>query len=214
MKKLLLAAATGVALVSVVTVNAQNGDLGTPGTLDPAKVEAGSYTVDAGHTLVGWRVNHFGFSDYFGIFGDVTGTLTLDPANIAASQLEVTIPVSKVTTASEGLTNHLLRDGTDGAAPDFFGANPADATFKSTSVSQTGDMQATITGDLTLNGVTRPVTIEAEFTGAGAHPFNQKLNVGFKGTTRINRSDFNINFAIPMVTDAVDLDIIAAFEKQ
>jgi len=209
-----IAAAAGAAILSIATVQAQNGDLGSPGTLDASLVTAGSYTVDAGHTLVGWRVNHFGFSDYFGIFGDVTGTLTLDPANLAASELAVTIPVSKLTTASAGLTAHMLAPGKDGAAPDFFGAAPADATFKSTQVTPAGDNKATITGDLTLNGVTKPVTIEAEFTGAGKHPFNQKENVGFSGTTRIKRSDFNINYGIPVVTDTVDLDIVAAFEKQ
>ena len=55
---------------------------------------AGTYTADSGHTLIGWRVNHFGFNDYFGIFGDSTGTLTIDPANPAAAKVDITIPVS------------------------------------------------------------------------------------------------------------------------
>ncbi|MBS1240419.1 MAG: polyisoprenoid-binding protein [Proteobacteria bacterium] len=209
-----IAAATGAALLSIVAAQAQNGDLATPGTADASQVKAGTYVLDAGHTLVGWRVNHFGFSDYFGLFGNISGTLKLDPANIGASELNVIIPVSSITTANPGLTAHLLKDGADGKAPDFFGSKPADATFKSTQVRSTGANEALITGLLTLNGVTKPVAIMARFTGAGAHPYNKKETVGFKGWARIKRSDFGVNYGIGAVTDNVDLDISAAFEKQ
>lgn len=213
-KSILGAAAVGsLALLSIAAVQAQNGDLAGPGTLDASKVTAGTYTADAGHTLIQWKVNHFGFSDYFGLFGDVKGTLTLDPANIAASKVDVTIPVSKVVTASTGLTSHLLKPADAGKAADFFGAAPADATFKSTSVTAKGANAATIVGDLTLNGVTKPVTVEATFAGAGKHPYSMKETVGFNGKARIKRSDFGINFAVGMVTDTVDLEIAAAFEK-
>lgn len=208
-----LASVAGAAILSIAAVQAQNGTLAGPGTADASQVTAGTYTADAGHTLVQWKVNHFGFNDYFGIFGDIAGTLELDPANIETAKLDVTIPVSKVVTASAGLTNHLLRDGQEGAAPDFFGSNPADARFVSTQVRKVGDKQALITGDLTLNGVTKPVSIMAEFAGAGKHPFNQKETVGFKGWGRIKRSEFNINYGIQVVTDTVDLEITAAFEK-
>lgn len=184
-----------------------------PGQADPARVTAGRYTVDSGHTLVRWTVDHFGFSDYFGIFGDVTGTLDLDPANLSATRLDVTIPVSKVTVASEGLREHLLRPGKDGGKPDFFGAKPADARFVSTAVSRSGPTTANITGNLTLNGVTRPVTIAAEFKGAGAHPMNQKLNIGFKGKAAIDRTTFGIDSVVPLVSDRVELAIDVAFEK-
>jgi len=210
---LALAGIAGAALVSIAAVHAQNGTLAGPGTADSSAVTAGTYTADPNHTLIQWRVNHFGFSDYFGIFGDVSGTLVLDPANIEASKVDVTIPVSKVVTASAGLTAHLLRDGANGNPADFFGANPADAHFVSTEVRKTGDTQALITGMLTLNGVTKPVSIMAEFTGAGKHPFNQKESVGFKGWGRIKRTDFNVNFGTQVVTDTVDLEISAAFEK-
>lgn len=210
---LALAGIAGAAVLSIGVVHAQNGTLAGPGTASAAGVTAGTYTADAGHTLIQWKVNHFGFNDYFGIFGDIKGTLTLDPANIEASKVDVTIPISKVVTASAGLTGHLLRDGRDGAAPDFFGSAPADAHFVSTSVRKTGENQALITGDLTLNGVTKPVSIMAEFTGAGKHPYNQKESVGFKGWGRIKRSEFGISYGLANVTDTVDLEISAAFEK-
>ena len=184
-----------------------------PGQKDASRVTAGTYKTDPGHSLIGWEVNHFGFNDYFGIFGDVAGTLTIDPANPNAAKVDVTIPVAKVTTASAGLTSHLLRAGKDGGKPDFFGPAPADARFVSTKVIASG-MTAKITGNLTLNGVTKEVVLDAEFTGAGANPFNKKETIGFEAETTIKRSDFGIAYALPMVSDEVELDISVAFEKQ
>lgn len=185
-----------------------------PGSKNPAAVTGGTYTVDAAHTLIGWRVDHLGFNDYFGIFGDSTGTLTLDPKKPNAAKVDITIPVGKVTTASAGLTSHLLRAGKDGGKPDFFGANPADARFVSTSVRATG-MRAAIAGNLTLNGVTKPVTLAAEFSGAGKAPamMGGKENVGFHATATIKRSAFGIASGIPVVSDEVELDISVAFQK-
>jgi polyisoprenoid-binding protein YceI len=185
-----------------------------PGTKDKSRVQAGTYEADAGHSMVVWEVDHFGFSDYTGIFGDVTGTLTIDPANLASAKVDVTIPIAKVTTASAGLTSHLLKAATEGGKADFFGADPAPARFVSTSVvlDDDGD-EAKVTGNLTLNGITRPVTLDAEFNGAGHHPMNKKLTVGFKGEAKIKRSDFGITYGIPMVSDEVELEIHAAFEK-
>lgn len=185
-----------------------------PGVKDKSRVQAGTYTADAGHTMVVWEVDHLGFSDYTGIFGNVSGTLQIDPANLSAAQLDVTIPVAEVTTASSGLTAHLLKAAEAGAKADFFGAAPAPARFVSTGIvlNDDGD-EAKITGNLTLNGVTRPVTIDAEFKGAGASPMNKKLTVGFKGEAEIKRSDFGISYGLPFVSDEVDLEIHAAFEK-
>jgi polyisoprenoid-binding protein YceI len=210
------AAATFVAVtvgIAAAPVLFAQGTAQAPGAPDPARVTAGTYTADPAHSLIAFEVNHFGFNDYYGLFGDVAGTLVLDPANLAAAKVDVTIPVASVTTASKALTDHLLRAGKDGAAPDFFGAAPAPARFVSTSVKADG-MMATITGDLTLNGVTKPVTFQAEFTGAGTNPFNGKATVGFEAETEIKRSDFGVNYGIPFVSDEVELDISVAFEKQ
>lgn len=214
MKRFALAAAPALLLLGAggyAVLNAQ-GAMQLPGAADPARVTAGHYVVDSGHTLVGWRVNHFGFNDYFGIFGDVTGWLHLDPADLGKTRLDVTIPISKVTVASAGLRDHLLRPGKDGGKPDFFGDAPADARFVSTAIRRTGPMTADITGNLTLNGVTKPVVIAAEFTGAGAHPMSKKLNIGFEGRAKIKRSDFGIGYGVPIVSDEVEFDITAAFE--
>jgi len=214
MRRILPIAAVALAVVAVPAVIAQ-APSGVPGAPDKTRVTAGTYAADAGHTMVVWEVDHFGFSKYSGIFGDVTGTLVIDPANPAASKVDVTIPVSKVTTASAGLTDHLLRAGKDGGKADFFGPAPADAKFVSTRVvlDDDGD-EAKVTGNLTLNGVTKPVTLDVDFHGAGANPFNKKATIGFQAETKIRRSDFGVNYGIPMVSDIVELEIHAAFEKQ
>lgn len=207
MRKLLLA----LPLLAAVPLMAQSAPQ-LPGTTDVSRVTAGTYKTDPGHTLIGWRVSHFGFNDYFGIFGDATGTLTLDPKNPNAATVDITIPVSKVTTASAGLTGHLLRAGKDGGKPDFFGPAPADAKFVSTKVEANGTT-AKITGNLTLNGVTKPVVLDTKFSGAGNNPFNKKATVGFHATATIKRSDFGVSYAVPMISDDVALDISVAFEK-
>lgn len=187
-----------------------------PGSKNTAAITGGSYTVDPGHTLVRWEVDHFGFTPYWGLFGGITGTATFDKANPAASKVDITIPVSKVTTASAGLTAHLLKPAPAGGKADFFGAAPADARFVSTSVviDKDGD-EAKVTGNLTLNGVTKPVTLDVDFYGAGKTPpqMGGKENVGFEAETTIRRSEFGIGYAIPLVSDAVELKIAAAFVK-
>jgi len=186
-----------------------------PGSRNPAAVTGGTYTVDPEHTLIEWQVDHLGFTPYFGLFGQPTGTLELDPKNPNAAKVDVVIPVSKVATASAGLTSHLLRAPKEaGGKPDFFGAAPADARFVSTKVVARGQ-NATITGNLTLNGVTRPVTLQAKFYGAGKMPaaMGGKENVGFEATGTIKRSEFGLGYFVPMVGDEIKLKIAAGFVK-
>ena len=190
-----------------------------PGQPDPARVTAGTYGVDPGHTVVVWSVNHMGFADYFGLFGAATGTLVIDPAHLDQAQVAVRIPVRKIITANQGLTEHLLMPGAAGSKPgtivgkpDYFGPKPGDALFTSTKVIPGSDgKSAAIDGKLTLNGVTRPVTIAARFTGAGKGLLTGALTVGFEGTAQIKRSDFGLVADFPLVGDAVDLTISATF---
>lgn len=205
-----------VALLGAATVPAlavQESAPQLPGQMDVSRVSGGTYVTDPSHTLVAWSVSHFGFNDYYGAFGDVEGTLTMDPANPDAAKVDVTIPITSISVVSEGLRDHLLRPGKDGGDPDFFGAEPEAARFVSTNVDVDGT-EATITGNLTMNGVTKPVTIDARFIGAGSNPMSKVETVGFEGTTTIMRSDFGVDYAVPMVSDEVELKISAAFEKQ
>ncbi|GAB5349038.1 YceI family protein [Alteriqipengyuania sp. 357] len=214
----IIQSAAVLALIGAATVPAlavQEGAPETPGQMDVSRVAAGTYQTDPAHTLVAWSVNHFGFNDYYGAFGDVEGTLTIDPANPGAAKVDVTIPITSVALVSEGLRDHLLRAPKDGADADFFGADPEAARFVSTGVDVGANgTEADITGNLTMNGVTKPVTIAAKFTGAGTNPMSKAETVGFEGTTTIMRSDFGVDYAVPMVSDEVELKISAAFEKQ
>ncbi|MEG3085760.1 YceI family protein [Sphingomonas sp. PB4P5] len=207
----ILFAATALVATPLIAQQAMQA----PGSKNAAAITGGAYTADPGHTLISWEVDHLGFTPYFGLFGDITGTLELDPKKPAAAKVDITIPVSKVTTASAGLTAHLLRAGKDGGKPDFFGPAPADARFVSTSVKPVGKDKALVTGDLTLNGVTKPVTLDVTFYGAGKMPaaMGGKENVGFEATTTLTRSQFGVNMGIPMVSDSVKLKIAAAFQK-
>lgn len=210
---LILLAATAPVLIGIATpIIAQQ--MAKPGAPNPAAITGGTYQADPDHTLVSWTLDHLGFSLYTGLFGGVTGTLTLDPKQPNAAKVDVTIPVSKVVTPTPGLIEHLLRPGKDGGKPDFFGAAPADARFVSTGVVPSGQT-ARITGDLTLNGVTKRVTLDASFYGAGKAPARAggKENVGFKATATIKRSEFGLGFGVPAVGDEVTLNIAAAFQK-
>jgi polyisoprenoid-binding protein YceI len=186
-----------------------------PGQADKSRIAAGTYLTDPSHTLVGWRVGHMGFNDYLGLFGEIKGTLVLDPARPEAARVSARIPVGKVLTASAGLTGALLRPGGVGGKPAYFGPKPADALFTSTAVKPGADgTSALIEGNLTLNGKTRPVTIAAQFSGAGKNPYTGKQTVGFHGTARIMRSEFGLESDLGLVADRVDLEISAAFELQ
>lgn len=178
-----------------------------PGKANPALVQAGTYAVDAGHTLVTFRVNHLGFSMYHGQFGNPSGSLVIDPKKPTEAKVDISFPIDSVSTTSEALDKHLK-------GSDFFDAAKFPAgRFTSTAVKVSGQT-ATITGNLTLKGVTRPVTLQARFVGAGPSPMGGKLNIGFSATTTVKRSDFGINYGIPMVSDNVDLTIDAAFVKE
>lgn len=206
MRRFILGTAAVATLALIAPLAAQQAPT-LPGSMDTTKVTAGQYAADSSHTLIGFRVNHFGFNDYFGVFGDATGTLSLDPANPAAAKVDMTIPLSGLSVASDGLAKHM-------ASGDFFEVEKhPTAQFTSTKVTVDGT-DALIEGNLTIKGVTKPVTLAAEFTGVGTNPFNKKETLGFEAAATIKRSDFGMNYGIPMVSDEVELDISVAFEKQ
>ncbi len=178
-----------------------------PGAPVKARVAAGTYAVDPNHTQVTWQVNHMGFSMLEGQFGASGGSIMIDPAKPNATKVEVNFAIDQLSVTSAPFTGHLK-------SKDFFDvATYPTAKFVSTKVVATGD-KATITGDLTIKGVTKPVVMQATFVGAGANPMNKKLNFGFRATSSIKRSDFGLGAAVPVVSDRVDLTINAAFAAQ
>ena len=180
----------------------------TPPTRDPAQIQAGTYAVDPGHTQVGWRVSHMGFSNYAGGFSDVSGTLELQPKNPAAAKLSIKIPVASVTTTSAKLTDELKGDQWLDAA------KFPDITFVSTKVAPAGKDHAKVTGDLTLHGVTKPVTLDVTLVGAGVNPLSKKYTVGFEATGTLKRSEFGVKTYVPLIGDELHLTIAGAFERQ
>ena len=180
-----------------------------PGAPDPARVVAGTYKADPAHTQINWQVNHMGFSLFDGSFADATGTITLDPKHPGAATVTIDIPVARLTTTNAKLTEHML-------SKDFFDAvRFPTAHFVSTSVTMDAkDGDIDIAGNLTLHGVTRPVTLEAKLVGAGTNFMTKKPAVGFRAKAKIKRSDFGIAYGIPLVSDEVKLTINAAFDAE
>ena len=151
--------------------------------------------------------NHLGYSTGFGMFSGFEGTIAFDQADPAKSSVEVSFPVETMLTGWQERFDHFM-------TPDFFDAADDEmVTFTSTAIEVTGEKTAKITGDLTLNGVTKPVVLDTTFSGAGNNPFNKKPTVGFHATSVIKRSEFGISYAVPMISDDVILDISVAFEK-
>ena len=179
-----------------------------PGAPDARRVQTGTYKVDSAHTQVVFTYNHLGFSEYSGMFVEPTGSLTIDPANPAAAKVDIVFPIAKVRTTVAGLDTHLQ-------TADFFdAAKYPEGRFTSTKVLAKGTT-ATIWGNLTVHGVTKPVVLSARFIGAGTMAMpGAKLNIGFQATATIKRSDFGLSTAIPMVGDEVKLTINAAFAKE
>jgi polyisoprenoid-binding protein YceI len=176
-------------------------------TTNPAEVHAGTYTFDPSHSKATWSVTHFGFSTYVGQFATVNGTLVLDAKAPSGSKLNVTVDTTSLGTLNPALDTHLK-------SADFLDvAKYPQAVFKATSIKVTGAKTAAITGDLTLHGVTKPVTVDATFTQAGLNPIDKKYSLGFAGAAKIHRSDFGIKTYVPVVSDEVTLQFEAELKQ-
>jgi len=149
---------------------------------------AAAYEVDGSHSSVLFKVSHFGIAPFHGRFNKVGGTFEYDAAKVAASTLTVEIDANSIFTADKKRDDHLK-------SPDFFNAKQFPTiTFKSKAV--TAGARANtyrVEGQLTLRGVTKPVTIELVKTGEGKDPYGAE-RVGFEGTFTINRLDYGVSF--------------------
>lgn len=164
---------------------------------------AETYTLDPFHTNLYWKANHFGFSNPSGKFATVTGNVTLDETAPDKSSVDVTVNTGSVVTGIDLFNEHLRADK-------FFNSEKfPTATFKSTKVEPTGKETAKVTGDLTLLGVTKPVTLDVTLNKIGENPINKLKTAGFTATGVVKRSDFGITYAAPGVSDDVQLTIDA-----
>lgn len=172
-----------------------------PAAAEAIKPVAGTYQLDPSHTDVLVQWTHFGFSQPSAQFGISEGTLTWDADDVSKSSVQVSIPVTAIDTFVDKLDEH-LKSG------DFFDAGKfPNATFKSTSVAAAGTNKLTVTGDLTIKDITKPVTLDVTLNGAGEHPMLKKQAIGFSATGTIKRSDFGVGAYAPNVSDDVQLRI-------
>lgn len=174
----------------------------------PIMAQSGTYTIDPAHTMVLAQWNHMTFSNPTANFANVTGTIVYDAANPEASSVQVTIPLSGITSFTPAFDEHL-------SGADFFDvAKFPEATFASTAVKANGINALQVTGDLTIKGISKPVTLDVSLNGAGENPMSKKQSIGFDATAAVRRSDWGLDYAAPAVSDAVQLRITTEAQLQ
>ncbi|ABG32555.1 YceI family protein [Roseobacter denitrificans] len=165
---------------------------------------ADKYVLDASHSQVLFSYNHLGFSTTFGMFSGFEGEIMFDAENPAGSSVSVSMPTMSMFTGWEDREAHFMSE-------DFFGATEDDMiSFTSSSIEVTGENTAKITGDLTMNDVTKPVVLDAVLNKSGPYPFGPQQGtptLGFDATTTLLRSDFELGAFAPAVSDEVTVQI-------
>jgi len=172
---------------------------------DGAKAPATEkYDIDASHSAVAFGWNHFGFSNPIARFDKIEGSLLLNQADLTQSSISVSLPLASVDTGVAKLDEELR-------GPEFLdAAKYPTITFKSTKVEKTGESALTITGDLTVHGVTKPVTLQAKINKIGIFEIPGVIKApaaGFDATTVIKRSDFGVTKYVPAVSDEIPVRI-------
>jgi polyisoprenoid-binding protein YceI len=172
--------------------------------LAAAPLSAATYTIEPDYAQVVFRWSHLGFSNPAAQLSQGQGTLEFDPANPTRASVQVTIPLSSLNTGVPALDEHLRSE-------DFFEvAKFPTATFRSTKVEQgAGKDHLRVTGDLSLHGITRPVTLDVMVLKVGSNPRTSLPTVGFEATTTLKRSDFNLGAFVPQVSDEIRMQIIS-----
>lgn len=167
-----------------------------------AMAEPQAYVFDTSHSQIVFDYTHLGFSTTTGMFSGIEGAISFDADEPANSSVEARFPVSSLMTGDAERDKHLQ-------SGDFFGSEGSDptVTFVSTSIEVTGENSALITGDLTLNGVTRETVLDTVLNQQGNHPMENKPWLGFDATTTLKRSDFGLGAFAPAISDEVEVAI-------
>jgi polyisoprenoid-binding protein YceI len=168
-----------------------------------------TYTLDKAHTQIMFQASHLGFSTSTGRFMDFDGAFTFDTTVPEKSHVEVTIKPDSIEMGDQKWNDHLK-------GADFFYVTKFPAmTFKSTGIKQTATGEADITGDLTMHGVTKPVTLHVVHNKSGVHPFNQASYIaGFTATGTLDRADFGMTYGVPLLDTKVQLMIAVEGVRQ
>jgi polyisoprenoid-binding protein YceI len=169
-------------------------------TLPLKAVVAADYSIDPAHTFASFAINHLGFTTIRGKFDRQSGSMQFDPSAKKASVM-IEIDATSIDTGHDKRDAHLQ-------SPDFLNAveNPT-ITFKSTAATWNGSTLATVKGNLSILGVSKPVTLTVTSMKCGPHPFSKKDTCGFDATGSIKRSDYGVNYGLPAISDVLDLQI-------
>lgn len=168
---------------------------------------SGAYRIDPSHTRVSFKINHLGFSYYTGRFDSVEGRLNLDTQTLSRSTLDATVNVNSINLGDSGLEEDLRGDKW------FNVIEYPMATFHMTGIERKGNDAATITGDLTILGVTQGVALDAVLIGTGVDPVEGQQVIGFSASGLIHRSDYHLTNLLPMIGNDVILIIDGEFDK-
>ncbi len=178
-------------------------------TTQTLPLAAGTWTADLSHTSVGFTVRHLGLAKVRGRFEGVDASVVVGD-DLASSKVSAVIDMSTVVTGNVDRDNHLK-------SSDFFNAAAIPTMeFASTSITVEGE-EFTLTGDLTINGVTKTVELDVEFFGTSEFPMDNSTRAGFSAATTISRKDFGIEFNVPlggdkvMISDKVQIELDAQF---
>ena len=184
--------------------------LTTPALAQKVDATAGTYKLDPAHASLTWKVRHFGLSNYTARFTKFDATLDIDPAKPEAAKLSVAIDPSSIKTDYPNVAK-IDFDKELATSEKWFNAGKFPSiTFTSTDVKPAGEGHAKVTGNLTLLGVTKPVTLDVVVVGAtSAHPYTKKPAIGFTATGTVKRSDFGMTTNVGMIGDDVTLQIEA-----
>ena len=170
---------------------------------------AEAYVFDRGHTNIHFSWNHFGFSTTSAEFEEFSGTLMYDEGQPTASSIDVTIDLASVDSGFETFNGH-LRDKAEWFNTDEYPT----ATFESTGIEAVGDNRYQVTGNLTLKGVTREVTLDTVINKVGQHPVTKAQTIGLDANTTVKRSAFNMGQYAPSVSDEVNISISAEMQRK
>jgi polyisoprenoid-binding protein YceI len=180
--------------------------IANPVSTDPAKVPAGAYALDKRHASLVVRVLHMGFSHYTMRFGGLTGSFTYDPTSWQATRATIVVDPKSIQTAESAF---------DRTVAGYFEPDKYPTIeFVSTALRPTGPGRGELDGQLTLHGVTRPVTLDVTFNGVGPGLLGAGTRLGFSGAGRIKRSEFNVTGGRPFAGDDVDLLFEVEFIRQ
>ena len=167
---------------------------------------AGTYKLDHNHANIIFKISHLGFSNYVGRFNDFDATLELNPTAPEQSKLDASINPDSVDTNNKTLEATLR-------STDYFNTLKFPTiSFTATKLHQTSTNAGTMTGDLTMLGVTRPITMAVQFVGGGMNPFEKKPVIGFSAQGSLNRAVWGMTKLLPMVGADVSFEINAEFD--